>query len=228
MPTDTEYNPLDYGNLTKNVVEELMRRGPFELPLSQVFEGAGVYALFYDGDFEPYAPLRSAAADVPIYVGKAIPSGGRRGGRAARGTRAPLYARIAQHVTSIQMAGNLRLEDFRCRYLVVTPLWITMAERFLIEHYQPIWNICLDGFGNHDPGAGRHQGENTWWDALHPGRLWAARLRQSRDFPLAVQRLQSCLQGLHIHAGPSAHAEDMIDPDEKKGNEPTRQRESAD
>jgi hypothetical protein len=36
--------------------------------------------------------------------------------------------------------------DFRCRYLTVVPTWITQAERFLIEHYSPIWNVCVDGF----------------------------------------------------------------------------------
>lgn len=201
MATDTEYNPLDYANLTKNVVEELMRRGPFDLPLATVFAGAGVYALFYDGDFEPYAPVRSLDATLPIYVGKAIPPGGRMGGRGVRGPGTPLYGRLSEHVGSIQAASNLRLQDFRCRYLVVTLLWITMAERFLIEHYQPIWNTCLDGFGNHDPGAGRHQGEISWWDALHPGRPWAALLRQTRDYSAALQRLHSCLQGLHIRPG---------------------------
>ena len=41
----------------------------------------------------------------------------------------------------------------------------------------PVWNLCLDGFGNHDPGAGRRQGEASWWDTLHPGRRWASQLR---------------------------------------------------
>jgi hypothetical protein len=56
-----------------------------------------------------------------------------------------------------------------------------MAERFLIQHYQPLWNVRLDGFGNHDPGKGRAKGEITWWDALHPGRPWATRLQPTRS-----------------------------------------------
>lgn len=45
MTTDSaEYNPLDYDNLTVNLVRELMARGPFALPPVESFRGAGVYA----------------------------------------------------------------------------------------------------------------------------------------------------------------------------------------
>jgi hypothetical protein len=192
-----EYDPLDYGNLTLNCVRELMSRGPYTLPLAHQFTGAGVYALFYSGDFPSYTTIRSPDATRPIYVGKAVPSRGRVGvsrGNATAGR--PLSSRLDQHARSIQQATNLRIEDFQCRYLVVTPLWITMAERFLIEHYRPIWNVCLDGFGNHDPGKGRHAGELPWWDALHPGRPWAARLRQTRSAVAAKAHLQLCMHGL--------------------------------
>lgn len=192
-----EYNPLDYQNLTINLVRELMSRGPHPLPLQRVFPGAGVYSLFYTGAFPPYAPVRSPDARLPIYVGKAVPAGARTGRvTGARALGRPLYARLDEHTRSIQAASNLRIEDFLCRFLVITPLWITMAERFLIEHYRPIWNVCLDGFGIHDPGGGRYQGEISWWDALHPGRPWAARLRQTRTATMAEARLLSCMQGL--------------------------------
>lgn len=188
-----EYNPLDYANLTRNCVEELMRRGPFDLPLDHEFAGAGVYALFYKGTAKIYAKVRSEDLTWPIYVGKAVPPGGRKGGGAAGGARA-LHGRVTEHTKSIEAATNLDIEDFVCRYLVVTPLWITMAERFLIEHYKPVWNICIEGFGNHDPGSGRHQGEITWWDVLHPGRAWAQRLRQTRTAKDAQDRLSAFLK----------------------------------
>lgn len=189
----SEYNPLDYANLTRNCVEELMRRGPFDLPLDHEFAGAGVYALFYKGTAKIYAKVRSEDVTWPIYVGKAVPPGGRKGGGAAGGSRA-LHGRVTEHTKSIEAATNLNIEDFVCRYLVVTPLWITMAERFLIEHYKPVWNVCIEGFGNHDPGSGRHQGEITWWDALHPGRAWAQRLRQTRTARDAQDRLSAFLK----------------------------------
>jgi hypothetical protein len=177
-----EYNPLDYENLTRNCVQELMRRGPFKLPIAERFDGAGVYALFFVGSGSPYyEPIRSVEAAWPIYVGKAEPGGGRKGGTKKGGATDALLKRLREHVSSISAADNLKPEDFLCRYLVVTPLWITMAERFLIEHYQPVWNICLDGFGNHVPGKFRNEGARPPWDILHPGRPWAARLREARS-----------------------------------------------
>lgn len=170
-----EYNPLDYENLTRNCVQELMRRGPYSLELQAPFEGAGVYALFYRGPSPLYGSVRSPDAEWPIYVGKAVPKGARKGAKSAGPSRA-LYSRLRKHRESISFGNGLSVEDFQCRYLVVTPLWITMAERFLIEHYQPVWNVCLEGFGIHDPGRGRYQGECSSWDTLHPGRPWAARL----------------------------------------------------
>lgn len=200
MANDTEFDPLDYGNLTLNCVRELMSRPTRHLPLTAEFSGAGVYALFYRGDFAPYTPVKSPDAEWPIYVGSAVPQGTRKGGPApAIHTRGRyLYTRIQQHARSIQYATTtLDVDDFLCRFLVVTPLWITMVERFLINHYQPIWNVCLDGFGLHDPGRGRHQGEIPWWDALHPGRPWAIRLRQTRTSQDAETRLQQCFDRGH-------------------------------
>jgi len=84
MGQTVEYNPLDYANLTRNCVEELLRRGPFKLPLEDDLVGSGVYALFYTGRDARYASIVSKEAEWPIYVGKAIPPGGRKGG--GRGT----------------------------------------------------------------------------------------------------------------------------------------------
>lgn len=175
------FNPLDYANLTKNVVEELMRQAATSLPVAQPFRGGGVYALFYTGDDEDYAPFRSVQAKAPIYVGKAVPSGGRKGGTSGFVVKKELYDRLKQHAGSIDAVENLALGDFLCRYLVVEPLWIVMAERFLITRFQPLWNLVLDGFGNHNPGKGRHEGQNTLWDVYHPGRPWAKSLKQTRD-----------------------------------------------
>ncbi len=134
-----------------------MGRGPFALPLDHDFSGSGVYAIFYQGSSKIYEGVRSLDSAKPIYVGKAVPPGSRKGGKQLSSAR-PLFSRLMEHSTSIQNAPSLEISHFRCRYLVVTPLWITMAERFLIEHYKPVWNLCIEGFGNHDPGSGRAQG----------------------------------------------------------------------
>ena len=174
--TEAPYDPLDYTNLTHNLVRELMTRTPSPLPPNELFQGPGVYALFYNGDFTPYASIASHDSTRPIYVGKASPPGGRKGVTSEVGA-STLYGRLQEHAESIKQADNLRLEDFRCRYLVTVPLWINMAERFLLEHYSPLWNACIEGFGAHNPGKGRHQGEASWWDTLHPGRSWARNLK---------------------------------------------------
>ena len=196
MPDVSEYNPLDYENLTINLVRELMQRTPSPLPPAERFRGAGVYALFYRGGFGPYQHpyVRSDEAEHPIYVGKAVPAGARTGSsRGGRSSASELYSRLREHSESIGVAQNLELADFVCRFLVVTPLWITMAERFLIENFQPVWNVCIEGFGLHDPGRGRHQGLLPWWDALHPGRAWAASLQQGRTSADAETRLREFL-----------------------------------
>ena len=43
--------------------------------------------------------------------------------------------------------------------------------------HKPLWNRCIDGFGNHDPGSGRYQQQRSPWDCIHEGREWADRLR---------------------------------------------------
>jgi hypothetical protein len=77
----------------------------------------------------------------------------------------------------------------------VVPVWITLAERFLIDHYLPVWNRCLEGFGDHDPGRGRYQGERSWWDTLHPGRSWADKLRKVKSRGSAVSLVQDFFSG---------------------------------
>ena len=209
-----EYNPLDYANLTKNCVQELMTRGPYPLEFPEFFPGAGVYALFYTGNLSFYKPIRSPHAKWPIYVGKAVPAGARKGAKSIGPARA-LFQRLREHRDSIEDASNLRVDDFVCRYLVVTPLWITMAERFLIENFQPAWNVCLEGFGLHDPGSGRYQGQRSWWDILHPGRSWAGRLRETRTKRQAEEKVRGFLEEHNpnvrmpaLEADPSAYMED--------------------
>lgn len=183
------YDPLDYDNLARSIVEALLSGPEAPLPPSETFEGAGVYAIYYHGDFEGYAPLVKAHCPSPIYVGMAVPTGARKGGRSASSGR-ELCQRLKQHAKSIEQAENLRLDDFTCRYLVVVPVWITLAERFLVEHYQPVWNVVIDGFGNHDPGAGRRGMKRPRWDILHPGRPWAGELAAAESFEQVLRKLR--------------------------------------
>jgi Eco29kI restriction endonuclease len=180
MSQEMPYNPLHKKNLGTSVANALLARPPEPLAPAP-FVGAGIYAIYYRGDYRAYAAIAERNRNefnLPIYVGKAIPAGARKGGLgldAAPGL--VLYKRLAEHADSIRFADNLRLEDFHCRYLTVEDIWIPLGESLLIEKFSPLWNRVIDGFGNHDPGAGRYQQMRAAWDILHPGRPWAIKCR---------------------------------------------------
>lgn len=182
------YNPLDKRHLGESVAKALLDRPLEPLPPTETFRGAGVYAIYYVGARKLYGCLAPAGTrgkhQRPIYVGKAIPAGGRKGGVEATSPGPVLFNRLRKHADSIQQARNLTLADFRCRFLVVDDIWIPLGETLLIDMFSPVWNQVAEGFGNNDPGAGRHAGKRSPWDVLHPGRTWAKRCRphpKSRD-----------------------------------------------
>jgi hypothetical protein len=176
---ENPYNPLDKRNLGHSVAEALLERPVDPLP-PDPFDGAGIYAIYYAGDFAPYRPIAEQNLRDrfmgPIYVGKAVPEGARKGGF---GLDAPagnvLFKRLREHAKSIEEARNLNPRHFSCRFLVADDIWIPLGENLLIEMFSPLWNKVIDGFGNHDPGRGRYKQQKSAWDVLHPGRDWAAK-----------------------------------------------------
>ena len=80
------YNPLNKMNLGRSVAEALLIRPVAPLTETDELVGAGVYAIYYTGAFEAYRPLveRNLNGDFeqPIYVGKSVPKGARKGGLA--------------------------------------------------------------------------------------------------------------------------------------------------
>ena len=168
------YDPLSYDNLARSVVDALLNTDSKPLPPDR-FEGAGVYAIYYTDSLDYVEDY--SFRETPIYVGKAIHSGARRGrGNIDKRSTTALYARLRQHARSIDDATNLSLPKAKCRYLVVVDVWIALAEQSLISHFNPIWNTALAGFGNHDVGRNRQSGARPRWDIVHPGREWASRL----------------------------------------------------
>ena len=136
------------------------------------FYGAGVYALYYSGDFDAYGPI--SGKPHPIYVGKADPAAHNAKSPHAQGTK--LHTRLCEHAKSIRAAQNLNIEHFHAQYLVVTSTWVGTAEQHLIRHFLPIWNsevkVCF-GFGKHGDSAHTRSNQRSPWDTLHPGRRWA-------------------------------------------------------
>ncbi len=192
-----DYNPLSVNELGRNAARALMEYPADALPPNEAFVGAGVYTLHYTGTFPSYA---DTGLDVPIYVGKADPPG-RRQGRTQSSTTV-LHRRLQEHADSTAAASNLNLTDFTCRRLVLDPVWIGLTEQMLLAQYQPLWNVVVDGFGNHDPGAGRRNQRRSRWDTLHPGREWASRLRDrgetAADVIAAIEAHRECRQTRHI------------------------------
>lgn len=182
---EAPYNPLDRRNLGASVAEAMLERFPVPLGGVPKFNGAGVYAIYYVGDFPLYEPIaeanRNDAWRWPIYIGKAIPAGGRKGGVPSDKETRPLVSRLGQHAGSIRSAENLNLDDFFCRYLVVEDIWIPLGESLLIAKFSPIWNQQMDGFGNHAPGKGRHEGARPRWDVIHPGRNGFDKLKERSE-----------------------------------------------
>ncbi|MBN1592444.1 MAG: Eco29kI family restriction endonuclease [Candidatus Coatesbacteria bacterium] len=152
-------------------------------------EGSGVYAIYYHGSHEAYLPIAESLQNRPVYVGKAVPTGSRKGGKGLSGSQ-ELQRRLKDHCKSLEQADHLNIQDFGCRYLAIVPIWITLAERFLIEHYRPIWNVCVDGFGDHDPGAGRLGMRRPRWDILHSGRQWAKRLKAEETVEEIIEAIK--------------------------------------
>ena len=72
------------------------------------------------------------------------------------------------------------------------------VEAALIRRFKPLWNTVVDGFGNHDPGKGRYEQALSEWDALHPGRLWAKRLKgKSPSAERVLDRIKTYMKGLN-------------------------------
>lgn len=191
------YNPLDVEELARSTGNALQRQSPIPLNVDHTFEGCGIYAIYYTGPHPAYSLLtemnRYGYLSRPIYVGKASPKGSRIGITEEGRSRA-LSRRIGDHAKSVNAALDLALEDFRVRYLIVEPLWIPLGESIMITWHQPVWNCVIEGFGNHDPGAGRRGGKNTRWDTLHPGRSWAAKQKPRKESAEDIANLA----GVHL------------------------------
>ncbi|MBL4749054.1 MAG: Eco29kI family restriction endonuclease [Amylibacter sp.] len=151
------------------------------MPPPTRFEGSGVYALYYTGKNDAYAELYKAnrtSYDLPIYIGKAVPKGWRQAkpSIAKSNTGNELFLRIIEHFRNLQKGDGLNPNDFNCRFTIFEDAGVDMistVESSLIKLHRPVWNTAVDGFGNHDPGAGRYNQAKSDWDVIHPGRAFA-------------------------------------------------------
>lgn len=189
------FNPLDKKNLGASVAEALVSQPVHPLGELTAFHGSGIYAIYYHGRHVAYGPVaapNSANKDnpiIPIYVGKAVPQGARKGKVLVEPTRSKaLCNRLQEHAESIQATDTLEIKDFTCRYLVVDEIWIPLGESLMIAKFSPLWNLVVEGFGNHDPGAGRYNGMRPRWDTMHPGRAWALKCKKREETAAEIMR----------------------------------------
>ena len=180
IQTQTFHYP-DFSALMKRGIEFLCGTPRFPLPPLEMLGGAGIYAIYYHGKDDLYSSICLKTCrnmEVPIYVGKAVPAGWRQG-RKNDGANTALKKRLSEHAKSIEMGAGLDLVDFSCKFVILDgemlPL-IASLESNLIACFKPLWNSCIDGFGNHDPGSGRYKQVNSEWDTLHPGRPWGSKM----------------------------------------------------
>lgn len=172
--TVVPFNPLDKKVLGAAIAEVLLTTPVRSLSEDFQHRGAGIYALYYRGAHAVYAKLSEQNQKKvvwPIYVGQALPSGGRRG-LAVVEDDWRLRQRLRDHRKSIG-GTDLQVEDFCFRALVMDDAFIRLGETSLIAIYRPVWNSWLDGFGNHAPGGRRSSSKRSRWDTLHGGRAHA-------------------------------------------------------
>lgn len=212
------YNPLAKANLGESVAGALLLVPVRPLSDTGHLVGAGVYAIYYTGGFTAYVPIAARNRDdqflQPIYVGKAVPKGARKGGLGFdAGKGKALRDRLTQHATSISEASNLDLADFHYRALTVDDIWIPLGENVVIEKYQPLWNRVIDGFGNKTPGKGRATQRRSSWDVLHPGRKFVAALALAANL-LSSEEIAQKVAGFFAGTLPEA---EKIAPEDEDG-----------
>jgi len=59
MDESAPYNPLSKRNLAASIVSKLLHQPPEPMPPPR-FPGAGIYLIYYFGDFAPYAKISVA------------------------------------------------------------------------------------------------------------------------------------------------------------------------
>lgn len=110
---------------------------------------AGIYEIFYHGDYPLYGPVTDNR--LPIYIGVSSDVG----------------SRIAAHIVSIITSLNLDLQDFSFKFLI--PRYDGICEEFekwIKNNEKPIWNYFITGFGN-GPTMGRPKFLHSEFDWFH-------------------------------------------------------------
>lgn len=161
------YDPMNTASVTAAICRELESQPPVPLPPGvPMFEGSGLYAIYYVGASLPlYRPL--ASIRVPVYAGQARSHSSATG--KGNSSKQPLWRRVRDHQRSI-VGADLPIDEFQVRFLLLPDVHSDLGERGLIVNYQPVWNSLLTGFGSHEQGSTTRKSRKSAWDTVHPGR----------------------------------------------------------
>ena len=179
------YKSPDFDEIIKDTIRFFNGTPVYPMVVPERFHGTGVYAIYCiakEGIYSKFNLVNRTSFRIPIYVGKAVPAGWRQARQVSSGRLISyeLNNRLNQHSRSISLGEGLVSEDFFCRFMILegeASSLIGTVEAALIRHYKPLWNIKVDGFGNHDPGKGRYNQAKSEWDSIHPGRPWAEKCK---------------------------------------------------
>ena len=138
------YDPLRLDNLGRSIEMRMLEMEPEPLTDVPLMIGAGIYAIYYVGDHELYWPIAEPYCQTPIYVGKATPEGGRKGGGAGNpDDEDALWDRLREHRRSLEQAHDLDVADFRVRYLVAVDFFVSLAEQVMLRQFRPYGTLSL-------------------------------------------------------------------------------------
>jgi len=201
----------DFEEIIKDTIRFFNGTPVLTLPVPSRFHGTGVYAIYCiskTGLYKNFHAINRTEFKIPIYVGKAVPSGWRQ----SRNTTIEgelsyeLHNRLREHSKSIEAGDGLEVSDYRCRFMILENAesdLIGTVEAALIRNYMPLWNSFLDGFGNHDPGSGRYEQAMSDWDVCHPGRQWALKCQGKhnikKDIVQGIVKFMKNLQEKHTN-----------------------------
>ena len=174
------FHSQDFERIINEAIEFLEHSPLHILPITEKFKWSGVYCLYYEGPFDLYSGY-SFDNPRPIYIGKSVPPGWQKARAKVSKVNYQLFRRLNDHCKSIELAENLNLDDFRCRYMILEPSLISTVESAMINKHKSLWNCFLTGFGNHDQGRSRRGQKKPAWDHLHSGRVWSSLMNSDLD-----------------------------------------------
>lgn len=158
MNPEMPYNPLDKHNLGKSVADALLARQNTALGEIEAFSGAGIYAIYYSGKFRPYAAISSRSdvlqREIPIYVGKAVPPGARKGNFGLNSDPGQaLFRRLKEHAESIRLATNLEVVTSIVDILLSMIFGYPLAKLFSSRNSHHFGTRSLTGLATMTPEA---------------------------------------------------------------------------